>query len=232
MKKIYCLFFLFIFLFCGCSFSKREVKNDEIKYDKEIIYEHNSLDSNYDVKDLESVISKRLNLINVDKYKIVIDDKYIKIKLVDDSKFIEIKKVLSKVGKLSFRNSKDELVMTADVLKSNGVKVVADQNNVGNYYLTLEIADVDTFHKKTEEIRKAGDFLVIWLDFDEEKDKFSEQREQCGSLNNSRCISYASINGELTGTSVQLAGNFSYEEASSLRDLINSGSLPFELKEK
>ena len=50
-------------------------------------------------------------------------------------------------------------------------------------------------------------------------------------MNNSRCISYASIAGPLTGSSVQLTGNFTYDEANSLAELINSGSLPTKLVE-
>ena len=207
----------------------------DLKGGFEILYEVRPTEgkevSKESVTNTYKTILKRIDILGVSEPEISIEGKNIRIQLAGVKDATEAKNTLSAMANLTFRNSKDELVMTADVLKSNGVKVVADQNNVGNYYLTLEIADVDTFHKKTEEIRKAGDYLVIWLDFDEANDKFSEQREQCGSLNNSRCISYASINGELTGSSVQLTGNFSYEEATSLKELINSGSLPTKLEE-
>ena len=207
----------------------------DLKGGFEILYEVRDINgkevSKEAVTNTYKTILKRIDILGVSEPEITIEGKNIRIQLAGVKDATEAKNTLSAMANLTFRNSKDELVMTADVLKSNGVKVVADQNNVGNYYLTLEIKDVDTFHKKTEEIRKAGDLLVIWLDFDEEKDKFSEERENCGSLNNSRCISYASINGELTGTSVQLTGNFTYEEANSLRELINSGSLPTKLVE-
>ncbi len=207
----------------------------DLKGGFEILYEVRDINgkevSKESVTNTYKTILKRIDILGVSEPEITIEGKNIRIQLAGVKDATEAKNTLSAMANLTFRNSKDELVMSADVLKSNSVKVVADQNNVGNYYLTLEIKDVDTFHKKTEEIRKSGDLLVIWLDFDEEKDKFSEEREHCGSLNNSRCISYASINGELTGTSVQLTGNFTYEEATSLRDLINSGSLPTKLVE-
>ena len=207
----------------------------DLKGGFEILYEVQDTEgkevSKDSVTNTYKTILKRIDILGVSEPEITIEGNNIRIQLAGVSDATEAKNTLSAMANLTFRNSSDELVMTADVLKPNGVKVVADQENVGNYYLTLEIADVDTFHEKTEEIRKSGDVMVIWLDFDEEKDKFSEQRSECGSLNNSRCISYASINGELTGTSVQLTGNFTYEEATSLRDLINSGSLPTKLVE-
>ena len=99
------------------------------------------------------------------------------------------------------------------------------------YYLVLSIADIDTFHKQTSIIRENNDVMVIWLDFEDGVDSFEKEQANCGTSSDSRCISYASINGELTGDTVQLTGNFTLEEAQTLADLINSGSLPTKLEE-
>lgn len=201
----------------------------------EILYEVQDTNgkevSKESVTNTYKTILKRIDILGVSEPEISIEGKNIRIQLAGVSDASEAKKTLSSMANLTFRNSKDELVMTSDVLKSNGVKVVQDENNIGNYYLDLQIDDVDTFHKKTEEIRTSGDVLVIWLDFDEKTDSFVNERANCGSLNDSRCISYASINGELTGTHVSLTGSFSHEEATSLAQLINSGSLPTKLVE-
>ena len=201
----------------------------------EILYEVQDIDgkevSKESVTNTYKTILKRIDILGVSEPEITIEGKNIRIQLAGVKDATEAKKTLSSMANLTFRNSRDELVMKSDVLKSNGVKVVSDDKNVGYYYLDLQIKDVDTFHEKTEVIRKRGDVLVIWLDFEEGKDTFAAEREKCGSLNNSRCISYASINGELTGTHVSLTGNFTQEEATSLAQLINSGSLPTKLVE-
>lgn len=201
----------------------------------EILYEVQDIDgkevSKESVTNTYKTILKRIDILGVSEPEISIEDKNIRIQLAGVKDKNQAKETLSSMANLTFRNSKDELVMTSDVLKPNGVRVAYDDKNVGNYYLDLQIADVDTFHKETEKIRKSGDVMVIWLDFDEKEDSFSEEQQNCGSLNDSRCISYASINGELTGDHVSLTGNFTSEEAQSLADLINSGSLPTKLVE-
>lgn len=201
----------------------------------EILYKINSTDGSKVTTDMINstykIILKRVDILGVSEPEISIEGNNVRIQLagVNDEK--EAKSVLSQMANLTFRNSKDELIMTSSVLKGNGVKVAQDQNNLSSYYLTLEIADVNTFHKKTEEIRKAGDVLVIWLDFEEGVDSFEKDKASCGVDSNSRCISYASIAGELTGATVTLSGNFTLSEAQTLADLINSGSLPTKLTE-
>lgn len=201
----------------------------------EILYEVQDIDgkevSKESVTNTYKTILKRIDILGVSEPEISIEGKNIRIQLAGVKDKDQAKETLSSMANLTFRNSKDELIMTSDVLKPNGVRVALDKDNIGTYYLDLQIADVDTFHEKTEEIRKSGDVMVIWLDFDEDKDSFVKEQANCGSLNDSRCISYASINGELTGDHVSLTGNFTQEEAQSLADLINSGSLPTKLVE-
>lgn len=207
----------------------------DLKGGFEILYEVQDVDgkevSKESVTNTYKTILKRIDILGVSEPEISIEGNNIRIQLAGVTDKNQAKETLSSMANLTFRNSKDELVMTSDVLKPNGVKVVSDDKNVGNYYLTLDIADVDTFHKQTEKIRKAGDVLVIWLDFNEDSDSFSKEQDSCGSLNDSRCISYASINDELTTNTVTLSGKFTQEEAKNLSELINSGSLPTKLVE-
>lgn len=217
----------------------KEVKYGlDLKGGFEILYEVQDTDgkkvSKESVTNTYKTILKRIDILGVSEPEITIEGNNIRIQLAGIKDSTEAKKTLSSMANLTFRNSKDELVMTSDVLKPNGVKLGVDDKKAGVYYLSIGIKDVDTFHKKTEEIRKSGDYIVTWLDFDEKTDSFAKELENgtCGSLNNSRCISYASIASELTTDEVQLTGNFSYEEANSLKELINSGSLPTKLVEK
>ncbi len=207
----------------------------DLKGGFEILYEVKDIEG--DEVDKESVINtyrtilKRIDILGVSEPEIDIEGNNIRIQLAGVTDKEQAKETLSSMANLTFRNSKDELVMTSDVLKPNGVHVRSDEQNIGNYYLTLDIDDTNTFYEKTEEIRLAGDYLVIWLDFDEDEDSFKAEQANCGSLNNSRCISYASIADQLTGSEVRLSGKFTQEEADSLAQLINSGSLPTKLVE-
>lgn len=201
----------------------------------EILYKVSSTDGSKVTDDMINstykIISKRIDILGVNEPEISIEGDNIRIQLAGVTDETEAKSVLSQMANLTFRNSKDELVMTSSVLKPGSVKVAQDQQNVGVYYLVLEIADIDTFHKQTNIIRENNDVMVIWLDYEEGVDKFATEQSKCGTSSDSRCISYASIQGELTGEQVTLTGNFTQEEAQQLADLINSGSLPTKLEE-
>lgn len=201
----------------------------------EILYSIKSIDGSEVTDEMVDatrvIIEKRINALGVNEPEILIEGDNIRIQLAGVTDEKEAKSVLSQMANLTFRNSDDELVMSSSVLKPGSVKVAQDERNMNNYYLILEIDDVDTFHKQTEIIRQNNDVMVIWLDFEEGIDTFEKEQQNCGTSSDSRCISYASIDGELTGSTVTLTGNFTYEEAKTLADLINSGSLPTKLEE-
>lgn len=201
----------------------------------EILYQVDSIDGSSVTSDMISstykIIVKRIDILGVSEPEISIEGNNIRIQLAGVTDEAEAKSTLSQMANLTFRNSSDELIMTSDVLKSNSVKVAQDDSSLGIYYLELEIADVDTFHEKTEELRQAGEPMIIWLDFEEGVDSFATEKENCGTDSDSRCISYAYIQSELTTNKVTLSGNFTQEEAQALADLINSGSLPTKLTE-
>lgn len=201
----------------------------------EILYSIKSIDGSEVTDEMidatRVIIEKRINALGVNEPEISIEGDNIRIQLAGVTDEKEAKSVLSQMANLTFRNSDDELVMSSSVLKPGSVKVAQDERNMNNYYLILEIDDVDTFHEQTEIIRQNNDVMVIWLDFEEGIDTFEKEQQNCGTSSDSRCISYASIDGELTGSTVTLTGNFTYEEAKTLADLINSGSLPTKLEE-
>ena len=214
----------------------------------EILYKVSSTDGSEVTDDMINstykIISKRIDILGVNEPEISIEGDNIRIQLAGVTDETEAKSVLSQMANLTFRNSKDELVMTSSVLKPGSVKVARDpeSKSLEGYMLVLEIADIDTFHKQTSIIRENNDVMVIWLDYEEGVDKFATEQAKCGTSSDSRCISYASIQDELTGESVQLTGShknsegkyergFEQEEAQQLADLINSGSLPTKLEE-
>lgn len=118
--------------------------------------------------------------------------------------------------------------MTSNVLKS-GVKVTMDQT--GRPAVALPIKDVETFYAVTDRVKDmVNNQIVIWLDFDETEDAYYKEKDKCGSLGNSKCLSAATVN-QAFASDVIIQGNFTEEEAKNLVDLINSGAMPTKLNE-
>ena len=210
----------------------------DLKGGFEILYEvkdENGKKASKDmVKNTYRIIENRINILGVSEPEISIEGNNIRVQLAGVTDEEEAKNTISKMANLTFRNEKDELVMTADVLEGNGVVAKQDETNIKNWYLAIKIKDVDTFHEKTEEIRKSNGSLAIWLDFDSATDTYSTKcnlKDKNGNSVVTNCLSGASINEELTTSEVRLTGNFTKEEATRLADLINSGSLPAKLTE-
>ena len=204
----------------------------DLKGGFEILYQVESIDdtevTSDIVKNTYTVIEKRINVLGVSEPEISIEGNNIRVQLAGVTDEDEAKATISKMANLTFRNSKDELVMDSSVLKAGGVSVQASETDIGTYYLSIKVADIKTFHEKTEEIRKAGDYLVIWLDFDPETDSYATK---CNKGATTNCLSAATISTELTTEDIMLTGKFSKEEATELAELINSGSLPTKLVE-
>ncbi len=126
---------------------------------------------------------------------------------------------------LTFRDSSDNLLMTADVLEPGGAKYDVDQS--GRPAVSLKIKDSSLFGSVTERLSSSRDaWMAIWLDYDEETNSFSD----C-SLDDTNCISSAVVNQRIT-TNAIITGNFTTKEAKSLANLINSGSLQAKLVEE
>lgn len=85
--------------------------------------------------------------------------------------------------------------------------------------------------KVTEEIsKKQENVMVVWLDF-EKGDSYEKEKTK----EDPKFISAASVNQPINSTNVEISGGFQGEkgisEAKQIADLLNSGSLPVELKE-
>ena len=199
----------------------------------EILYKVDSVDGSKVTQDMVTstynIILKRIDILGVSEPEISIEGNNIRVGLAGVTDESEAKNTLSKMANLTFRDTSDNFLMDGSVLKAGSVKVAQNPDRVGTYMLLIDISDVDTFYQKTKPL--IGKEMVIWLDFEEGVDSYAEEVVNCGTSGDSRCISHATIQGELTGGSVQLTGNFTQEEAQDLADLINSGSLPTKLEE-
>ena len=172
-------------------------------------------------------LSRRVDVLGVSEPEIVIEgnDK-IRVKLAGIKNPDDARKTLGTAASLSFRDTSDNLLMNADVLKSGGAKVGRNEN--GLPVVSLSVKDKDEFYKQTLKIsEKSDNRIVIWLDYDEETDSFAN--ENCGE-SDSNCLSVASVNQGFA-SDVIIEGNFTNEEVTNLVELINSGSMPTKLTE-
>ena len=199
----------------------------------EVLYEIEPLDGNKLTSDMVyntyKAILKRVDILGVNEPEIAIEDNNkIRIALAGIKNKEEAREVISSTAVLSFRDYNDNLLMTSDVLGGEA-KVTTDQ--YGHPAVSLSIKDTDKFYNVTNKVKDMNNnVIVIWLDYDENNDSFSKEKDRCGSLSTSRCLSAARVDRAFA-SDVIIQGNFTTEEATSLVELINSGSLPTKLNE-
>lgn len=172
---------------------------------------------------------KRIDILGVSEPEITIEgEDRIRIKLAGVTNKEEAREVLSSTASLTFRDTTNHLLMTSEVLGGNA-KVTNDE--YGRPAVSLSIKDKDTFYDVTSKVSKMeNNMIVIWLDFEEGKDSYSKEKNTCGSLSDSHCLSAATVSQGFS-SDVIIQGNFTEEEAKSLVELINSGALPTKLEE-
>ena len=200
----------------------------EVLYEVSPINKDDKLTSDMVYNTYQSLV-KRIDILGVSEPEITIEgDNHIRVKLAGITNKEEAREILSSTASLTFRDTTDHLLMTSEVLGGKA-KVTTDQS--GKPAVSLSIKDKDTFYDVTNKIsKKENNLIVIWLDYDEEKDSYSREKDSCGSLNDSHCLSAATVSQGFS-SDVIITGNFTEEEASSLVELINSGALPTKLKE-
>lgn len=200
----------------------------EVLYEVSPINKEDKLTSDMVYNTYQS-LTKRIDILGVSEPEITIEgDNHIRVKLAGITNKEEAREILSSTASLTFRDTTDHLLMTSEVLGGKA-KVTTDQS--GKPAVSLSIKDNDTFYDVTSTIsKKENNLIVIWLDYDEEKDSYASEKESCGSLSTSHCLSAASVSQGFS-SDVIISGNFTSEEAKSLVELINSGALPTKLTE-
>lgn len=200
----------------------------------EVLYEAKPLEGNKLTREMlintYKTILRRIDVLGVNEPEIIIEgNNRLRIQLAGITNEEKAREVLSKPASLSFRDSKDNLLMTSKILSSGGARL--DRDSYGKPAVGLQIADNDKFYEVTNKIKDEEDNrIIIWLDFEEGVDSYSQEQNNCGSLTSSKCLSAASVEQAFTGN-VIIQGNFTKEEATNLVNLINSGSIPTKLKE-
>ena len=197
----------------------------------EVLYEVESLtDEKLDKDMLESTyktISRRIDEYGVSEPVIQVEgDNRIRVQLAGVENAEEARKNLSQVASLTFRDTEDNLLMTADVIKNASV----GQNQKGLPAVSLKIKDKKTFYEQTKKIsNKKNNLIVIWIDYEDGVNSYEKDKETCGE-EGSRCLSAAYVN-EAFSSDVIIEGSFTLDEVKNLVSNINSGSLPTKLTE-
>lgn len=186
-------------------------------------------------EDLESAyktMMRRIDKLGVSEPEISIEgnDK-IRVKLAGVTNPDEARNYITVTGELSFRDSSDNKLMDKDVI--SGAKI--SQDSSGNPAILLNVKNKDLFYEQTTKISQTQDqLIVIWLDFDKSQgDSYKSVKDNCGNYedeNTVKCLSAATVKQGFS-SNVIIQGNFTYEQAKSLVDLINSGSSSVKYKE-
>lgn len=198
----------------------------------EILYQVKSVDEEKVTKDMVTntykTVERRIDSLGVTEPSIVVEgDDKIRIQIAGVTDPDEARSMLKQAANLTFRDTSDNLLMNASVLRSGGAKVSTDAS--GRPAVALSVKDKDKFYDVTKKISTMEDNrIVIWLDY-EDGDSFQTEQYMCGT-ENSNCLSVASVSQGFA-SDVIIQGNFTEEEVSNLVDLINSGSLPTKLEE-
>lgn len=200
----------------------------EVLYEVSPIKEDEKINSDMLYNTYKSLL-KRIDILGVSEPEITIEgEDRIRVKLAGVKNKEEAREVLSSTASLTFRDTANHLLMTSEVLGGNA-KVTNDE--YGRPAVSLSIKDKDTFYEVTSKVSKmTNNMIVIWLDYQEGKDSYSKEKEQCGSLSTSHCLSAATVSQGFS-SDVIIQGNFTEDEAKSLVELINSGALPTKLEE-
>ena len=245
MKKILKpLLIVIVIITLGAFLIKPTLKNISYGIDLqggfEILYKIEPLEKGKELteEDLDktyTAIVNRIDTLGVSEPVIAFEgNNLIRIQLPGVSNEEEARQRISTTAVLSFRDTNDKLLMTSDILGNNGASLTQDSKSF-QYEVKLDIKDTAKFYEVTKKISQrtnGNNMIVIWLDYNEELDSYENEKETCGKDSNMKCISAASVKEGLDGGSVVIQGNFTKEEAQTLVDLINSGSLPTKLSEE
>lgn len=194
----------------------------------EVLYEVNTFDSEQAVTPevLSSTVDslrKRIDVIGVSEPNLQIEGKdRVRVQLAGVSDQETARELLSTQAKLTFRDVNDNILLDGADLKEGGAQVIFSEANTP--WVSIKLKDAEVFKKATE--RTMGSQLVIWLDYEEGDSYQTEMLKE-----DTKIISAPSVSEVLNTKEVVIQGTFLLEEATQLANLLNSGSLPVELKE-
>ncbi|MEH7123991.1 protein translocase subunit SecDF [Bacillus sp. JJ1773] len=200
----------------------------------EVLYEVSPIDKNQKIDNTvlastAKALNERVNVLGVSEPNIQIEgDNRVRVQLAGVSDQQKAREILSTEANLTFRDVNDEPLMDGSDLAEGGAKQTFDEN--GKPSVSIKLKSASKFKEVTERIVNMGapnNLLIIWLDFEEGTTSF---REEAGKADPGY-ISAPAVSQVFNQDTVSIVGSFTIEEAKTLADLLNAGSLPVKLTE-
>ena len=183
-----------------------------------------------DMSAVTNSIQKRVNVLGVSEPQITVEGTdRVRVQLAGVADPETARQMLGTTANLTFRDVDDKELADSSIIQEGGASLAYQD---GRPIVSLKIADSAKFGEITREVssRTAGDnIMIIWLDY-EEGDSYAAEAQKAAAGEEAKYISAASVRSQITGDCI-IEGNFTEQEAKTLADLINSGSLPVKLTE-
>ena len=199
----------------------------------EILYEVEPLneDASMDMNAVINSISKRINVLGVSEPSITVEgDNRVRVQLAGVADQESAREMIGTTENLTFRDVDDNELADSSILSEGGASLAYDEN--GKPVVSLKIKDSEKFGEITKEIseKTSGEnIMIIWLDYTD-GESYRAEAAKANQGEEPAYISAASVSTQITGD-CQISGNFTEEEARTLANLINSGSLPVKMTE-
>lgn len=124
----------------------------------------------------------------------------------------------AKTNVISFRDTEDNLLMSGEVVKY----AEAGEDAAGNPCIVLKISDTKKLYEVTDKIsKKENNMIVIWYEYDEKKNSYELDKNNCGNLAKPSCLSAAIVSQGFDNDEILIVGSFTQEEVNSVVELIN-----------
>ena len=199
----------------------------EILYEVEPLNEGASMDMNAVINS----ISKRINVLGVSEPSISVEgDKRVRVQLAGVADQDTAREMIGTTANLTFRDVDDNELADSSILSEGGATLAYDEN--GQPVVSLKIKDSEKFGEITKEIsgKSSGEnIMIIWLDYTE-GESYKAEAAKANQGEEPAYISAATVSSQITGD-CQISGRFTEDEARTLANLINSGSLPVKMTE-
>lgn len=182
--------------------------------------------SDEEMESVKQLIVQRLIILGINDYETYVDNDHdrliVRFPWKSDDEDFDPEAAVKEIGEtaqLTFREGYDTDTYGSwtgrteenIILTGNDVnKATAVVTNDNQYAVSLELKDEGASKFSEATGRLKGDIISIWMD--------------------ETCISYPTVNDQITDGNAQITGSFTAEEAKALADKITAGALPFELK--
>ena len=199
----------------------------------EILYEVEPLneDASMDMNAVINSISKRINVLGVSEPSISVEgDNRVRVQLAGVADQDTAREMIGTTANLTFRDVDDNELADSSILSEGGASLAYDEN--GQPVVSLKIKDSEKFGEITKEIsgKSSGEnIMIIWLDYTE-GESYKAEAAKANQGEEPAYISAATVSSQITGD-CQISGRFTEDEARTLANLINSGSLPVKMTE-